>query len=213
MKIFTKLFGSAREKKVLETRDKFRRKSSALRKIGKAVTIAADDCYRKTQPLISFTEEKSKQYASIRIYYEYLYFFRHLALKNAFNRLSVMQMKVLHEYMAGAAIPRAVDIFLKQWPEELQAGMRNEFFKKLNDVEADYGNSRELFAKKDPCTSDALTSKIGRNIAEIAGTPNHLTTIRTVIIVITDAFKTMKLERLVDKAKEDIYANNEMSIR
>jgi len=212
MRIFTKLFGSSRAKKVFETRDKFRRKSSALRQIGKAVTIAADDCYRKTLPFISFTEEKSKQYASIRIYYEYLYFFRHLVFKNAFSRLSVMQVKILHEYMAGIVIPHAVDVFLKQWPEELQSSMRSEFFKKLNDVEADYGNARDLFAKKDPCSSDSLTSKIGRNIAEIAGTPNHSTTIRTVIILMTDAYKTMKLEKLINKAQEDIYAKEEMSM-
>ena len=212
MRIFTKLFGSSREKKILEARDKFRRKSSALRQIGKAVTVAADDCYRKTLPSIRFAEGKDKQSASIRIYYEYLYFFRHLVLKNAFNCLSLMQVKVLHEYMAGLVIPDAVDVFLKQWPDELRAGMRAEFFKNLNDVEADYGNSKELFAKNDPCASDALTSKIGRNITEFAGFPNHSTTIRTVITVITDVYKAMKLEQLVDEAKEAVYAKDEMPI-
>jgi len=213
MRIFTKLFGGSRAKKIFEERDKLRRKGNALRQIGEAITIATDHCYKKTLPLISFTEENDKQSASIYIYYEYLYFFRHLVLRSAFSRLSVMQMKILHEYIAGIFIPHAIDTFLKQWPEELKTDMRNEFFAKLNDVEAVYGNSRELFTKKDPCTSDALTSKIGRNIAEITGNPKQSTTIKTAIIVITDAYKTMKLEKLIEKAQEDVYAQMGMSIQ
>ena len=209
MKLLTKLFGSPREKQVFDKRDKFHKNSNAIRQIGEAIITAAEDCYTKTLPLIIFAEEQEKQSASIHVYYEYLYFFRHLVLRSAFGQLSFLQVKSLHEYIAGTVVPHALDTFLKLWPEEIRPEMRSDFFAKLNDVEATYGNSEEIFSPKDPCNSDALTSIIARNIAALAGNSNHPTTIRTVIVVMADAYKAMKLEKLIQKAKEDIYVKHE----
>jgi len=204
LKIFTTLFGSPRAKKVYEAKEKFRKKTSALRNIGEAIAIATENCYRKTLPLLDFREERDRQLVNVYIYYEYLYFFRHLALREAFNHLSISQMNILHEYIAGVFIPRTVDKFLKQCPEEMRPGLRIEFFKRLNDMEASYGNSRELFAKKNPCASDALTSKVSKNVMRIIGDPDNSSAIRNIIIIVTDAYHSMKLKNLIGKAKQHI---------
>ncbi|MBP1765243.1 MAG: hypothetical protein H6Q65_2301 [Firmicutes bacterium] len=204
MKIFTTLFGSPRAKKVYEAREKFRKKTSALRSTGDAIADAAETCYRKTLPLLNRKEEKERQLASVYLYYEYLYFFRHIVLREAFIHLSISQMNILHEYIAGVFTPRTIDKFLKQWPQEMRSDLRTGFFERLNDIEANYGNSRELFVKKDPCSSDALSSKVSRNVAYILEDPNNLTTIRTVVMILTEAYHSMKLKNLIGKAKQHI---------
>jgi len=201
--LFTDLFGSLKNKNQ-QTGDELRKEVKTLCQIGEAITHATNFCYKKTLSAINFTAEEEKQLASIHLYYEYLYLFRHLALRSAFARLPLAQMKILHEYVAGALIPSIITIFLKDWPEESKSQLRAEFFKNIDEFEVKYSASKEIFGEED----NALIPKVGQKIAKITGNASDRSLINMITSIVTEAYKIMQLEKLIAQAETDIYVKD-----
>jgi hypothetical protein len=84
----------------------------------------------------------------------------------------------------------------------LKVKIRSEFYDNLNNAELEYSTSKELLSNENPLTGDSLLSKLGRNVAQLSGSPMNPTTMTLVIGWAVDAYKEMNLDSLVQEASK-----------
>ena len=196
MKFFDKLLSETMNTK----KNSIRRELDALQQIGDAITGAADFCYKETLSIINHSEKMTE----VELYYEYLYLFRHIILREAFARLSLTQMRILHEYVAETLIPFVINSFLKTWPESAKIQLRTKFFTKIDEMEVKYSAAQKIIDAND----NALITKAAKRVAEMTGNSEDLLIIRRIIHILGTAYEGMQLAALLEQAEKDIYAKN-----
>jgi len=201
--MFKKLFDIFKDKN-RQTAEDIRKEIDVLQRVDEVITSTTYYCYENTLSLMKI--EKEDMDFQIELYYEYLYLFRHLILRQAFTQLPFVQMKILHEYVAGTCTPLAVNTFLKRYPEiagnqRYAAFYYKQFFSKIDEMEVYLSASREIIGD-----DKALLSKFGNKVVGLAGGSADSSLSGMVIHLITYAYQSMKIDEIIEQAKRDIFA-------
>src|SRR6266496_5920222 len=77
--------------------------------IGLAIVQGATSCRDVAKPLIQAPTEKDRIQREIYIFYEFIYFFMHLTIRQAFAILSTPQMEKLQGYLGPLISSTAID--------------------------------------------------------------------------------------------------------
>lgn len=176
------------------------RTTKPLGAVGLAIVRASQTCSEAIRPLINGPEGKEKQEAEMYVFYEFIYFFMHLAMRSAFSQLTEQQIEGLQGYLGPLISSTAVDSFFGHWPEDLKEKIRSGFFAKLNDAEVEYSTCKELLCEESPLTGNSLLSRLARNIGELSGNSSDPGTFVIVISSAVDAIKATNLDSLVREA-------------
>jgi len=142
MAIFSKLFGNSKQREIkrmlTETQKQVQEEYKPLGEVGKAIIQASVNCRDATKKLIDMPSEKERQQREIFIFYEFIYFYLHLTLRQAFGILTKEQTKKLQDYLGPLISSVAIDSYFAHWPDDLKQKMTDGFYQKLNDAELEY---------------------------------------------------------------------------
>lgn len=170
-----------------------------LKTLSLAIVTAAD----KSSRII--TERRDGAVAStadIFVFSEFLCFFLHLTMREAFElRFQEVKMEKLRNYLGPLMSGTVVDSFFKHWPEDRKSKLRSEFFDMLNEVEVEYSMCEPLLmSKEEPLAGNTLLSKLAGRVAAAAGHPDDRETMLAALSAAVDATGEARLNELVARA-------------
>jgi hypothetical protein len=138
-----------------------------------AVVNAAKSCHNATTGLIRASTEKDRTEREIFIFYEFLYFFMHMTMRQGFAGLSKARLEELQHYLGPLISSVAIDAYFAHWPEELKKKMLDEFYDKLNDAEVEYAECTRFDtslegAERWAAKFGVLFTRVAANVASLA---------------------------------------------
>jgi hypothetical protein len=182
-----------------------------LEEVGEAIINASTNCRDAIKGLINAPTEKERQQREIFIFYEFIYFYMHLTMRQAFASLPESSIKNLQGYLGPLISSVSIDSYFAHWPNDLKKKMTDEFYDKLNDAELEYA----------ACTYDkssndgeermknllaALFMKLASNVADLAGglaggEKEDVTIITPAMQIAIDQWEKMQLGKLITEVK------------
>ena len=199
--------GSEREMKrrLAEIEKQVQIENKPLGEIGVAIVQAATNCRDAAKASIQAPTEKVRIEREIYIFYEFIYFFMHMTLRQAFGVLSATQMGKLQGYLGPLISSTAIDSYFAHWPDDIKQKMTNEFYEKLNESEMEYSESTKLDnpflegEERSAARLKKLFMKVASNIASLAvdDDENAPDVILLVIKTALDEWDKMRLDTLV----------------
>jgi hypothetical protein len=215
MSIFSNLFGSPKQREIkklmTETHKQVQKEYGPLGELGKAIIQASVNCLNAVKKLINKPSEKERITSEIFVFYEFIYFYIHLTLRQAFGNLTKEQTQKLQDYLGPLISSTAIDSYFAHWPEDRKQRMTDDFYQKLNDAELEYTectNQIPLDLSKDKDERSkyifrALFTKLSFNVANLAGNDNNnLTLIEPVMEVAMNEWMRMRLDKLIADVKK-----------
>ena len=168
-----------------------------LGKLGQAIVGAAWESYQRLAEHSGFSLGETPSERQIRLFYELLFFFSHLALRAAVaGGLDGPRVEKLQNCLGPLIAGTAVDTFFRHWPEERKTRVKAEFFENLNRSELEYAECRELMVKSEPYEDRSLFGRLQHNIGEIFETANPVS-LGLAKHVPFEAFMRMQLDQLI----------------
>jgi hypothetical protein len=215
MPVFSKLFGSSRQREIkkmlAETHKHVQEEYRPLGELGKAIIQASVNCRDAVKKLIDMPSEKERQQREIFIFYEFIYFYVHLTLRQAFGNLTKEQTQKLQDFLSPLISSVAIDSHFAHWPEDLKQKMTDEFYQKLNDAELEYTeciDQIQFDSSKDRQDRikdifRALFLKLSFNVANLAcNDENNFTLSVPVMDVAMNEWIRMRLDKLIADVKK-----------
>jgi hypothetical protein len=176
--------------------------------IGMAIIQASVNCRDAVKQLIKVPTEKERQKREIFIFYEFIYFYMHLTLRQAFGNLTKERLQKLQGFLGPMISSVAIDSYFAHWPEDLKQKMTGEFYEKLNDAETEYAECAQfdtLVAGEERIKEifQALFFKLSLNVANLAGNEEaDLTLLIPVTEVAFNEWSKMHLGKLISEIKK-----------
>jgi hypothetical protein len=166
-----------------------------LETLSLAIVVAAD----KSSRIITGRRDGAvASTADIFVFSEFLCFFLHLTMREAFElRFQEVKMEKLRNYLGPLMSGTAVDSFFKHWPEDRKSKLRSDFFDMLNEVEVEYSMCEPLLMSKEgPLAGNTLLSKLAGRVAAAAGHPDDRKTMLAALSAAVDAIEEAHLNEL-----------------
>ena len=135
---FRKAEGDEVSRLLRESQEKVEKEYGPIGKLGLAITAAATNTRDRTRKYLKISDEKERLEREIYLFYEHLYFFTHLGLREAFLQLSDGQRDKVLKYLLALIPPAAVDSYFAHWPDDLKQKMTGEFVAKLTESQNEY---------------------------------------------------------------------------
>ncbi|PYJ35969.1 MAG: hypothetical protein DME88_00270 [Verrucomicrobia bacterium] len=191
------------KKQLVEIEEQLQAETKPLGDISLAVVRAATNCRDATKPFIKAPTEDKRIECEILIFYEFIYFFLHMTMRQAFAVLTESQIQALQACLGPLISSTAIDSYFAHWPQDLKGKITGEFYEKLNRAEVEYSTVTQsdtarqgegLFAAK----LRALFMTLGSNIASLAvNDEKDLTVIVPVTQAAITQWKDMRLNSLM----------------
>jgi hypothetical protein len=206
------MFGTPAERKFLKILAKAQKKTAKemrpLRKLSLAIVNASMKCLSEIKILIEAPAEKDRQHAEIFAFYELLYFFLHLAMRQAFKLMSEAEIKHLQEQLGHVVVSAAVNSYFDHWPDDLKAGMTDDFYKNLNTAEIEYAECSRFDSPAPPeGRSDQIAERLfnclGQNVAAAIGRKGNFGASSLIANTAIRESARMNLRILVEDFKRD----------
>ena len=206
MDLLSRLFGSSdarlTKRIVNETGRRVIRATKPLTDLATAIVSASQACYENLKPQLLFRDERHHNEQEFALFGEFMFFFIHLTMRFAASQMNAKQIELLQSFLGPSLADVTVGSFCGHWPQELKAKIKSEFYDNLNQAEAEYSRSTELFSEEKPFTGDSLFSKLGRNVAELTGHSMNPATITMVVTAAVFSYKEINLASLVREASK-----------
>jgi len=139
---FPNPFRNKREKLVegiiRDAEEKVEREYGPIGKLGSAIIAAATNSRDHTKKYIIIADEKKRLEREVFLFYEHVYFFTHLSLRECFAGLSSDKLGKVHLYLEDMIPSVAIDSYFQHWPDDLKKRMTIEFIEKLQISENEY---------------------------------------------------------------------------
>ncbi len=212
MSFLSKILGSSREREIrkllAETQKQVEKKCKPFERVGLAIIQASTNCRDAVKELIVAPTEKERLEHEIWIFYEFVYFFMHMTMRQAFVQLTAPQMRELQSYLGPLISSVAIDSYFAHWPDDLKQKMTSEFYDKLNEAELEYAEctkfeSSEQGEHRLTQKLRALFMKLGSNVSSLSGQgENDLAVVVPVVQIAVEEWKRMGLDSLMAEVKE-----------
>jgi hypothetical protein len=187
---------------------KTEREMRPLRNLSLAIVNASMNCLSEIKILIEAPAEKERQHAEIFAFYELLYFFLHLTMREAFNLMSEAEIKHLQEHLGHVVASAAVNSYFDHWPDDLKRGMTDDFYKNLNRAEIEYAECSRFDSPAPPegrseQIAERLFNCLGDNVAAVIGHEGDSGHSLLIANIAINEWTTMSLRNLVADFKRD----------
>jgi hypothetical protein len=144
-------WGNSRKHQVEELFEKAKRDTerqyAPINKVAMAILQAATNSRDNAKQWIQAPTEEKRMEKEILVFFEFVYFYMHVTVREAVTALSVPQKQKLLEYLEQLIPPVAIDSYCAHWPTALKEKMVSEFIEKQCDAEGEY---TELIKKSKP---------------------------------------------------------------
>ncbi len=213
MRIFSHLFASSKEREIkkllTETQKRVEKEYKPLGEVGRAIIQASTNCRDAVKELIDAPTEKDRLEREVYVFYEFVYFYMHLTMRDAFVQLAEPQIRKLQSYLGPLISSVAIDSYFAHWPHELKQKMTSEFYDNLNDAESEYTeatkfDSREQGKHRLTQKLQALFMKLGSNVSNLSGHGEDSAVIMAVAHAAINEWERMGLGTLMADVKEVI---------
>jgi hypothetical protein len=167
--------GAKTEGKMIEIQTQVQTATKPLKDIGLAIVQASKNCSDAAKPLIRAPTEEDRVQREIYIFYEFIYFFMYVTMRQAFAVLSASLAEKLQAFLVSLISSVAVDSYFAHWPAERKQGMNDNFRKYLSEQGADYSKCAEsaitgtkygLVPTSNNPVEHALVTELGVNVAQ-----------------------------------------------
>jgi hypothetical protein len=216
MPIFSKLFGSSKEREAKKIFDELRLKAEKKYKpmieVGWAIVGASTNCRDAFKGQIQAATEKERLEREMYIFYEFIYFYMHIMLRHAEVQLAESQMEKLQDFLGALISNVAVNWYCAHWPDDWKGKMIHEFYEKLNEALSEYSlctfdPSKKQGERASPeqqlQMQHALFTRLGLNVSRlITNGKEDVATIKSVAYVAIDEWKGMELDKLIAEVKK-----------
>jgi hypothetical protein len=212
MLLFSKLFGTSKQREIkkllAETHERVQEEYRPMGELGKAIIQSSVNCRDAVKKLINMPSEKERQEREIFVFYEFIYFYMHLTMRQAFGSLTKEQIQKLQGYLGPLISSVAIDSYFAHWPEDLKQKMTGEFYEKLNDAESEYTECTQFDSSKEGQERikdklRALFVKLSFNVANLAcNDENNLALTVPVMDVALNEWTKMRLDKLIADVKK-----------
>lgn len=208
MSIFDKIFGSNEERRIKgqfeEIRKDVEKTYKPCAKIAEEIIRSSQNCLLKTKEYINCENEKDRIPTEMIIFHEYIYFFMHMTLRAAFDKMESQQIEKLQEYLGPIITGTAIDSYLGHWPQDIKDKLTNNFIDGLNDAELEYAAAKRLATKGSPFDSETIIFILGKRIADDANSPSNPVTISMAGLMAMDELIRVKFHELIDEAAKTL---------
>jgi hypothetical protein len=195
--LFSKIFGGP-ERRLNKMFREAEKKVAPLQELGRAIVVASARCAEQMQKFIK--DDTEIVYRKLYVHFEFIYFFMHLTNRTAFRVLGHERRVRLQQDLGPAMANGTIETYFAHWPEEMKHKMQLEFLQKLNDTEIEYSTCREFYSSESPLSSNTLCTKLGRNVADLAGSLDNPAARLMAMEVAMKAYEGMGLDKLIEEA-------------
>lgn len=173
-----------------------------------AVLDVSHQCGQEFKKLIG-TEFGSKSdkaaYHYIQVQYEFLFFFVHLVMRNAFHTLGDKKRNKLQEVMGPILSDATTEAWMEDWPDDLKRKIKDEFFVNLDRAESEYARYKGLSPAPYESPKGTLLWELGKNIASLSGYKNNPEVVMQCVEIVAKHFKDIKeIENMVVAAGKEL---------
>lgn len=141
----------------------------------------------------------------VKVQYEFLFFFCHLAMRSALSQLGNDKRTKLQKLIGPILSTSTTEAWVGHWPEDLKERIKTDFFNNINVAELDYSECKGgLLVKDQPFSKDGLFSRLAINIAQLSGYENNPGIILQCESVAVKNFGEMKLDKLINAVGKEI---------
>jgi hypothetical protein len=208
MSMFDRIFGNKEERKIKEQFEEIRRDVDKTykpcKKIAEEIIRSSQNCLLKTKEYINCENEKERILTEMTIFHEYIYFFMHMTLRTAFDKMKPQQIEKLQEYIGPIITGTAIDSYVGHWPEDIKNKFTNNFIDGLNDAEMEYAAAKRLATKGSPFDPETIIFILGKRIADDANSSSNPVTISMAGFMAMDELIRVKFHELIDEAAKTL---------
>lgn len=178
MPLFSRLFPNANQRRVqraiADAEEKTEKQMKPLRELVSAIVSASAHCLDGIRLLIELPSATEQQKADIFAFYEFLYFFLHMTMRNASAVMSEPEIKHLQQQLGHVIVATAVDSYFQHWPDDLKKGMTQDFYLNLNTAEVQYAECSSFDTPAPPegrsmLILERLFARLGEQVASVIG--------------------------------------------
>ncbi|HEX6977632.1 MAG TPA: hypothetical protein VF185_04765 [Patescibacteria group bacterium] len=175
-------------------------KHQALKALGLAILQLSFECGQQFKVDVDEKFGKdSKEAIShlIEVQYEFLFFFMHLTMRYAFGELGHEKRVKIQDFLSPTLQETTTKSWFGHWPDKYKEGIKNEFYRNMNNAELEYSKYKKMFADKNESPKDTLFWEFGKNIARLSGHENDPIVMMKCIALCVEELKQIKLRELV----------------
>lgn len=176
-----------------------------MSKVALAIVQASTNSRDNAKQWIQAPTERERIEKEVYVFFEFIYFYMHVTVREAVTALSTEQKQLLLEYLEFLIPPAAVDSCFDHWPADLKEKMVKDFIEKLADAEAEY---TELIVQSKPDEGFINTFiLLARHIADLCGvdSPNIG---RALVSSTIGEWEKMNMGALMADVKEALHDNS-----
>jgi hypothetical protein len=191
------------ERHLSQIEEQVRQEHKPLGAVGLAIVQASTNARDQAKSMIKAADEKDRIEREIYIFYEFIYFFMHMTMRQAFAALSTVRLEKLQAYLGPLISSVAIDSYFAHWPEDQKQRMIGQFYEKLNETELEYTECTQFETELEgeeraKAKLKALFMKVASNVAGLAVEDDKdIGVIAPVIKTAISEWKNMKLDALV----------------
>lgn len=143
------------------------RHCAPMNQVALAIVQASTNSRDNAKQWIQAPTEEKRMEKEVYIFFEFIYFYMHITVREAVTALNTEQKQTLLDYLESLIPPSAIDSYFDHWPTNLKEKMVGEFTQKLCDAEAEY---TELILQSKPDEGFINTFVLlARHIADLCG--------------------------------------------
>ncbi|HYA41900.1 MAG TPA: hypothetical protein VEF34_11385 [Syntrophobacteraceae bacterium] len=211
MSFFSRIFGHSQQRELKKRLDNIHKQVQDQYKpvydLGFALIRGAVNCRDNVRELIDFPTKKERMKREVFIFQEFIFFFMHITMREAFVQLSQPQIEELKAYLGPAIATTTIDAYFAHWPEEHRRKMIDGFYDNLNRAELEYTQCTKLDLsllnqEQHSHLFRALFMQLGSNVADYAvDNQNDVEVIASVSKLALDELVRIRLYDLIAQVK------------
>lgn len=121
-----------------ECEEEVKREYQPIHNLGLAIIVAATNSRNASRDWIQAGSEKERIVKEAYIFYEYIYFYMHLVVRQGSAFLTGNQLEKVQDLLTQLIPAVAIDSYFFHWPEPMKVKMVEEFIDNLNEAEVEY---------------------------------------------------------------------------
>lgn len=210
MAFFSKLFGRSQDRTLdrhfAEAKKQVDHEYGPMGEVSLAIVRAAMNSRDVITKDIVAPNEKARKQIEVFAFYEFLYFYLHMAMRAAASQLTEAQISKLQGYLGPLISSTAIDSYCVHWPTDLKQKMIAEFYDNLNNAELEYTEcTRAIQAQGEEGAKQrthALFMSMASTVAQLANDGHTDIAVVTVIYqAAVNEWAKMQLAKLMTDVK------------
>jgi hypothetical protein len=104
-----------------------------------SIIQGSTNCRDVAKALIKSEDPTDRQGKEMYVFFEFIYFFMHMTLREAFGRITHSRFELLQNFLLAMVPPSAIDSYFAHLPKKSKNDLIDEFVERLDSTEVEYG--------------------------------------------------------------------------